>query len=207
VLAAGAQYERLIEALLTLARGQAGADRHELVDLAEVSRHVVDNSRAEAAARDIELHTVLRPCLASGAPRLIERLVANLVDNAVRHNCPGGLVDQQTGSRGGQAYLSISNTGPDIAPEELDQLFQPFRRLADRVGDGFGLGLSIVRAIADAHLATVTTRPGPDGGLSIEVSFPSPPGSTADRGSPTTRQQHTNRTAAQHSEPRDRCGQ
>jgi signal transduction histidine kinase len=139
---------------------------------------------------------VLRRCPISGAPRLVERLIANLVDNALRHNHPGGHVDLRTGTRDGLAYLSISNTGPDIQPQDVDQLFQPFRRLADRVGDGLGLGLSIVQAIADAHRATITAQPRPDGGLSIEVSFPSAPSSTADRGSPATDHRYTAATSA-----------
>lgn len=193
VLAAGAQHERLIEALLTLARGQAGTDRHERVDLAEVAEHIVGNSRAEAAARDIELRTTLRPCPISGAPRLVERLIGNLVDNAVRHNHPGGHVDLCTGTRDGLAYLSISNTGPGVPLQDVDQLFQAFRRHADRVGDGLGLGLSIVQAIADAHRATITTSPRPDGGLSIEVRFPNPPASTETRRPTLSQRTHHSR--------------
>jgi signal transduction histidine kinase len=95
-----------------------------------------------------------------------------LIDNALHHNHPGGHIDVRAETSDGHAVLTISNTGPDIPSDAIDQLFQPFRRLTDRVGDGLGLGLSIVAAIADAHHATITTQPRPDGGLSIEISFP-----------------------------------
>jgi signal transduction histidine kinase len=174
VLAAGAQQERLIDALLTLARGQAGTDRHDRVDLAELARQVLATRSAEATARGLDLRTTLHPAPTSGDTRLVERLIANLIDNALHHNHPDGHIDIRTETRDGHAVLTISNTGPPIPPQAIHQLFQPFRRLADRVGDGLGLGLSIVAAIADAHDAAITTQPRPGGGISIEISFPNP---------------------------------
>jgi signal transduction histidine kinase len=112
-----------------------------------------------------------------GDALLVERLAANLLANAVRHNIPGGHVEVRTGMEDGAAVLSVSNTGPVIPPAELDRIFQPFQRLDRRRAnyqDGHGLGLSIVRAIAAAHDATVTARPLPDGGLSVRVRFPRP---------------------------------
>jgi signal transduction histidine kinase len=115
------------------------------------------------------------PAVLLGDPLLIERMVANLVDNAVRHNVPGGSVRVATGTVGGRAVLSVTNTGPVIPPDQVDGLFLPFQRLhARRVGPGHGLGLSIVRAIATAHGATSTTRALPAGGLAIDVTFPPP---------------------------------
>jgi signal transduction histidine kinase len=172
VLAAGAEQERLIDALLTLARGQAGTDRHDRFDLAALAKQILATRSTEATARDLDLHASLRPAPTSGDPRLVERLIANLIDNALHHNHPGGHIDVRAETSDGHAVLTISNTGPDIPSDAIDQLFQPFRRLTDRVGDGLGLGLSIVAAIADAHHATITTQPRPDGGLSIEISFP-----------------------------------
>jgi signal transduction histidine kinase len=104
--------------------------------------------------------------------------VANLVGNALRHNVPGGWAEIETGTAAGRAVVRVANTGPVIPPAELDRLFQPFQRLGDeRVrpqrGDGLGLGLAIVRAIAVAHGAELTARPRPEGGLDITVSFPS----------------------------------
>lgn len=170
LLAVGEQQERLIEALLTLSRSQRGLDSRQRVDLAAITA-------AAAAAADhagLVLHTALEPAHAAGNPRLVERLVANLLDNAIHHNVAGGTIDVATETRGRRGILVIANTGPAIPPAELDRLFQPFQRLdaARTSTNGFGLGLSIVRAIADAHGATISTEAPPDGGLRIEVAFP-----------------------------------
>jgi signal transduction histidine kinase len=174
VLAAGEQQERLIEALLTLARSQRGLDRREPVDLAALAGRVVDSRRAEAAGRGLGVDVSLDPAVVLGDTRLAERLVANLLDNALRHNVPGGRVQVTTGNRAGQAFLSVANTGPMIAQAEVAGLFEPFRRLgADRVGaDGLGLGLSIVRAIATAHNARLRARALPTGGLDVQIRLP-----------------------------------
>jgi signal transduction histidine kinase len=124
---------------------------------------------------------VTQPAPLDGDSLLVERLVANLLTNAVRHNIPGGRVEVRTEVRDGTAVLSVTNTGPLIPPAELNRLFQPFQRLDRRRANyknGHGLGLSIVRAIATAHDATVTARPMPGGGLCVSVSFP-PPASPA----------------------------
>jgi signal transduction histidine kinase len=99
VLAAGAQQEQLIEALLTLARGQAGVDRNEPFDLATLAERVVASRRAEAQYRDLAVYVDVEPAPGSGDPRLVERLVTNLVDNALRHNIVGGCVVVRTRTR------------------------------------------------------------------------------------------------------------
>ena len=175
VLAAGEQQERLIEGLLTLSRSQRGLDHREPFDLAAVAAEVVETRRPEAEARGLQIDARFEPARSSGDPRLGERLVANLVDNAARHNVPGGRVEIATATRGGKAVLTVINTGPVIRPDDLDRLYQPFQRLdTDRNGDqdGLGLGLSIVHAIAAAHGASLVTRAQPDGGLNIAVTFP-----------------------------------
>jgi DNA-binding response OmpR family regulator len=133
--------------------------------------------RPDADRLGIHLDESTEPAPLDGDPLLIERLVANLLTNAVRHNVAGGRVEVVTGVKEGKAVLSVTNTGPLIPPAEVDRLFQPFQRL-DRhranYSDGHGLGLSIVRAIVTAHDATVTARPMPDGGLSVSVIFPHP---------------------------------
>jgi signal transduction histidine kinase len=168
VLVAGQQQERLIDALLVLARGQAGLSSSGCIDLARIAWPVV----AEAERGDIDLRCTLDAAPVSGDSRLVERLVVNLVDNALRYNGPGGHVEVRTGVRGGQALLTVSNSGPVVPAADVDRLLQPFQRLgSERVGTGAGLGLSIVAAIADAHGATLTATPRPTGGLCIEVAF------------------------------------
>jgi signal transduction histidine kinase len=175
VLIAGEQQERLIEALLTLSRSQRGLDHREPFDLAVIAAEILETQYPEAESRGLHVDTALRSAPTSGDPRLGERLVANLVDNATRHNVPGGRIDIATTVRAGQAVLTIANTGQMIRPNDLDRLYQPFQRLnAGRNGDqdGLGLGLSIVHAIAAAHGATLVTRARPGGGLEIAVTFP-----------------------------------
>jgi signal transduction histidine kinase len=192
VLATGEEQERLIEALLTLARSQRGLDRGEPLDLAAVTEDAVQASETGAQNRGLRVHSALAEAPALGDPRLAERLAANLVDNAVRHNVPGGWVEVVTGMRAGRGILSVANTGPVIPPEKVDLLFQPFGRLEDRVGrDGLGLGLSIVTAIAAAHDADLRARPLPGGGLEVEVHFPKLPA-----GEPTEPETHPKRGSA-----------
>jgi signal transduction histidine kinase len=121
------------------------------------------------------VQTSLHPAPALGDPRLIERLTANLLDNAVRHNIPGGTIQLSTGQHDGRAFISVANTGPLIPPIEIARLSRPFERLAATRasnGNGHGLGLSIVAAIAEAHNATMAAHARPEGGLRIQVSFP-----------------------------------
>jgi signal transduction histidine kinase len=189
VVATGEEQERLIEALLTLARSQRGLDRHEPLDLAAVTGAAVSATEAEAADRGVRVNAALGPAPALGDRRLAERLAANLVDNAVRHNVPGGWVEVATAIRSGRSVLSVSNTGPVIAPEQVERLFQPFGRLeSTRLSrDGLGLGLSIVTAIAAAHDADLRARPLPGGGLEVEIHFPQMPDEPPDPGAAQSR--------------------
>jgi signal transduction histidine kinase len=177
VLASGAQLERLITSLLTLTRGQAGLTKREPFDLAVVAEQVLLSRESGAWARSIELRSVLEPAPVTGDPRLVERLVANLADNALAYNSNPGRIDVITKRRGDVAVLSITNTGPVIDAGAVDRLTQPFERLAtERTGhpEGSGLGLSIVQAIVNAHTGSLTIRPRPRGGLTVDVTFPSP---------------------------------
>lgn len=175
VLAAGAEQDRLIEALLTLARSQRGLDRRELVNLGATAAGVLATRDAEAQHRGLRLSAELGPALVLGDQGLAERLAANLVDNALRHNLPGGWAEVRTWSNPDGVVLSVVNTGPEVPAAELGRLFGPFQRLGhERTGsrDGSGLGLSIVAAITDAHGARVRARPRPGGGLEVQVCFP-----------------------------------
>jgi signal transduction histidine kinase len=177
VLAAGAHQERIIEALLMLARGQAGLANRDTFDLANLAGQVITARHAEAQDRQLRVHTALASAPVAGDLRLAERLIANLADNALRHNTPGGYVEVVTRTRGSHAVLLVTNTGPIVPAAAVDQLLQPFQRLgSDRTahGHGLGLGLSIVKAIADAHGANLTIRPQHSGGLHAEVAFPQP---------------------------------
>ena len=156
VLASEQHLEQLIDALLALTRGQAGLERRERLDLAAVASQAMLARESEARGLDLDVHATLDPAPTDGDPRLLERLIANLLDNAIRHNTPGGHVEITTGTRDQHAFMSIANTGPTIPPEEIQRLFQPFQRLGGartQHKGGHGLGLSIVQAIATAHRA------------------------------------------------------
>jgi signal transduction histidine kinase len=191
VLASGVQQERLIEALLALARGQAGLTKQEPFDLATLAGQVLLARQPRARARSITIRSVLAPAPMTGDSRLAERLVANLVDNALAYNAAPGWIDLMTGRRGDLAFVSVSNTGPVVDPGDVGRLTRPFERLAtERTGhrDGSGLGLSIVQAIVNAHAGSLTLRPRPGGGLTVEAAFPgadSAPDKNPKPGSPT----------------------
>jgi signal transduction histidine kinase len=168
VLEAADRTQALLDSLMVLARSQQATLRREPIDLASAAQHAVDQSLAEAAARDVELRVDLQSTGIDGDRPLVERLVANLVENAVRHNVAGGIVRVTT--RPGS--IRVENTGPVIAPEDVRRLAEPFERLGrDSDGPGAGLGLSIVRAVADAHGAELELSPRAAGGLDVQVTF------------------------------------
>ena len=178
LLAAGRDQERLIEALLTLASSERGLERHERTDIGALVARVLERSLPELEQHQITLDSQLEPAVSEGDPALIERLISNLLDNAVRHNIDGGHVEISTRQRGDRALLRVENSGQMIAPDEIETMFEPFRRLGPaRTGPDsgqHGLGLSIVRAIAEAHHAEIETQPRAGGGLTITVAFPAP---------------------------------
>jgi signal transduction histidine kinase len=177
LLAAGEQQERLVEALLTLATTEHGLDRTDEFDLAETSRQALAPHRAQAERRGLRLDVSLGHAIVRGDPDLTERMAANLIDNAIRYNIPGGSVQVRTETTWDHAVLTVANTGQPVPPDKADQLFEPFQRLIDNQvshPDGHGLGLSIVRAIANAHNARLEVRPHPHGGLTVTSRFPPP---------------------------------
>jgi signal transduction histidine kinase len=181
VAAACERHERLLEALLTLARSDYGRLRREPVDLAVTAAEVL-------RARDhhgLRSTTAFEPARTTGDPQLVERLIANLVENACRHNIPGGRIDIATYTAAGGATFTIANTGPLIPTGELTRLFQPFQRLGSQAApaaDGAGLGLAIVQAIAIAHDAAITAQARTGGGLRIEIDFPADTARRGERG-------------------------
>ncbi|NUO99841.1 MAG: HAMP domain-containing histidine kinase [Nonomuraea sp.] len=174
-LALGEHQEHLVQALLALATGEGGVTSWEPLDLAPIAEGVLASRRPQAAERGLDLTGHLAPAVTAGDPKLLESLVANLLDNAVRHNHPGGHVKITTQASAAHATLTVANSGPIIPAGQLQRLFQPFQRLAPERGthrDGYGLGLAIVSAVAQAHHATLTTVARPEGGLSVTVRFP-----------------------------------
>jgi signal transduction histidine kinase len=177
LLAFNAEQERLIETLLTLASSEAGLSQREPADLAAITGAALAVPRPGISRLGLNVHASIQPAILDGDPLLVQQLVTNMVDNAVRHNIPGGDIQVATGTSDGRAVLSVTNSGQIVPASEVDRLFQPFQRLGPRPArrdGGHGLGLSIVRAIATAHGATITAQPQPGGGLAIDVTFTRP---------------------------------
>ena len=170
--------ERLMDGLLVLARSDRGLDAAEPVDLAEAAARAMDQVSDAAAERGIQLRSALKPAAVRGDQSLLDRMVANLLENAVAYNLPSGWVEVWTSNGSDRARLRVANSGPRVPPEQVTSLFEPFRRLSrDRTGSGrgAGLGLSIVRSVARAHGGDARARPRTSGGLMVEVELPAAP--------------------------------
>ena len=175
LLEASEQQEQLIEALLTLARSQRGLDHREDLDLAAITTSVLQALEPQAGARGLTVSAYVSTAPVLGDSRLLQRLVTNLIDNAIRHNAPAGQITIKVTADRQLPAVTISNTGPVIPAGQVTRLLQPFQRLnttRSASGDGLGLGLSIVAAIARAHQATITINPRSQGGLDVHVRFP-----------------------------------
>ena len=182
LLVVNGRHERLIDGLLTLADSENELSERHPVDLADMAGHLLDTANPQAREGDVTLKAPrLSPAPTAGDPVLLERLVQNLIENAIRHNAPGGWVAVETGSNGDTVTLTVSNSGPFVPRYGLETLFQPFCRLTgERTSRerGFGLGLSIVRAVARAHDGSVTATPrqaDEGGGLIVRVTLPGDP--------------------------------
>jgi len=178
VVDTGKDQAQLIDALLALARSQRGLDHREPVDLRAVVTDALNAGKPAAAAQRLQVDAALDDAGVSGDTRLIHRLVSNLVDNAIRYNCTGGRVEVRLAATATETVLTVTNTGPPVAPDQVSRLLEPFQRAAlDRAAspNGLGLGLSIVAEIAKAHAASLAVRPRPEGGLTVTVSFPAGP--------------------------------
>ncbi|MDH2427481.1 HAMP domain-containing sensor histidine kinase [Sphaerisporangium sp. TRM90804] len=174
LLATTARHERLIEGLLLLTRSEHEVVASRAVQVDEVVRAVEDSLRATARRRRVVMTARLDPAVAAGDPVLIERCVYNLVENALKYNVKDGTVETAVTREDGQVVVRVENSGVPIPGHEVGELFEPFRRLHDRVGSahGSGLGLSIVRAIVTAHRGRVEAAARPEGGLRVTVHLP-----------------------------------
>ncbi|GAA2374112.1 HAMP domain-containing sensor histidine kinase [Dactylosporangium salmoneum] len=175
VLTATARAERLLDGLLALARSDSGALTAEPCDLAVAAAGALGEADPEAERAGLTVTTDLRPAPVHGDPVLLDRLVRNLVDNAIRHNRPAGWLRVTTGATDHGCVITVDNSGDPVPAAEVDRLFEPFQRLArDRAAGprSTGLGLAIVRSIVRAHAGTVTAVPLDEGGLSVTVSLP-----------------------------------
>lgn len=171
---AGRRAEHLVTGLLVLARTEGtGLTERTRTDLAEAVPGALGGVRTELEARALTLRTTLAPAPVEGDPALLERVVGNLVENAVRHNVDAGWLEVLTGVEGADTVLCVASSGPSIGPETVAGLFEPFRRGTDRTGSGSGLGLSIVRAVVTAHGGWVDAEPVAGGGLCVRVRLPS----------------------------------
>ncbi|MFE4637332.1 sensor histidine kinase [Streptomyces sp. NPDC056773] len=176
LLATNERSEQLVEGLLLLARSDNQIIERKPVDLAEVASRALDQARGEAHAKGVEIRGERALAVVQGNGVLLERIALNLVQNAVRYNVPeGGWVEVTTEAVHGQAVLLVSNTGPVVPAYEVDNLFEPFRRLrTERTGSdkGVGLGLSIARSVARAHGGRIQAVPREGGGLVMRVTLP-----------------------------------
>jgi signal transduction histidine kinase len=166
--------ESTVEALLTLAISEVGPAAQESIDLATAAEDALDATHAAIDQRQITVEAALAPAIARGDRVLLERMIANLVENAVLHNNPGGWIGLRTIQQVDSAVFEIANTGDSVPAEQILTLFEPFARAKLRLNssDGVGLGLSIASAIACAHNATITAHPRPGGGLEMSITIP-----------------------------------
>ncbi|WP_098009581.1 HAMP domain-containing sensor histidine kinase [Streptomyces sp. sk226] len=176
LLATNERSEQLVEGLLLLARSDNQIVERKPVDLAEVAERAIDQTRTEAVEKGVEIRGERGSAVVQGNGVLLERIALNLVQNAVRYNVPeDGWVEVATEVRHGQALLTVSNSGPVVPAYEVDNLFEPFRRLrTERTGSdkGVGLGLSIARSVARAHGGRIIAEPREGGGLVMRVTLP-----------------------------------
>ncbi|MFC5910106.1 sensor histidine kinase [Streptacidiphilus monticola] len=178
LLATNERSEQLVEGLLLLARSENELTERKPVDLGEVARQAVEQTRAEAESRDVRLRATLQPAVVYGNGVLLERIALNLIQNGVKYNLPAdGWVEVSAGpGRDGWGELTVSNSGPVVPAYELEQIFEPFRRGKGKErtqsDKGVGLGLSIVRSVVRAHGGSIEATARADGGLSMRVRIP-----------------------------------
>ncbi|MEU4696841.1 sensor histidine kinase [Nonomuraea dietziae] len=182
LLGTNSRHERLIEGLLLLAQSEQELSARKPVELRHVVATAMEQADLHPRRRRVTIHQDLGSAMTEGDPLFLERCVFNLLENAIKYNVRDGEIWVRVSSENESAVITVENTGPVVPPYDVDDLFEPFRRLSgDRVRSerGSGLGLSIVRAIVDAHGGTVTALPRPEGGLVVTVGLPRRAGAAA----------------------------
>ena len=163
--------EGLIESLLMLARSESASGSGVTLDLAALAADCLTDLERQAHAGEIVVSMDLPSAFVRGDPALLERMVSNLIENGIRHNVSGGFLSVATGSDADGAHLTVRNGGEPIAPQDAAELAEPFRRLtAGRAG--YGLGLSIVRSVVEAHHGDLVLTAPEDGGLEVRITLP-----------------------------------
>lgn len=165
--------EALLESLLALARSQSNMNECEVVDLAELAGDVLSERVQRAIDAQIHVDLELGMGTVRGDPWLLERLLANLVDNAITHNRPGGWMTLVVGTHDNSCRIEVHNSGDRLTSAEVDAILQPFRRAADNQRPGYGLGMTIVQSVAKAHGGNVAISAREEGGLDVTVEFAS----------------------------------
>jgi len=166
---------RLASQLLTLSRAEPGSrrPRDETVDLSSSARLVLEGLTDLAVERGIDLGLDAEaPALTCGDGAMLREAIVNLVDNALRYTPPGGSVSVTVKQADGSAMLVVEDTGPGIPPEERDMVLERFYRVPGTLGDGSGIGLSIVREVVDGADGSLTLSTGASGGLKVEMRLP-----------------------------------
>jgi signal transduction histidine kinase len=177
LLEVNARSERLIEALLTLASTENEISERRENDLQELAATALKTCAEELTDKGVAVDQRLQPAPVIGDPGLLQQLVLNLVQNAIRHNIEdAGELWVTTSSDGDEAILEVSNTGQPVAEHDLERMFEPFVRLSrERTGTSHGLGLSIVRSVAHSHGGSVSAQARDGGGLTVTVRLPVQP--------------------------------
>ena len=168
VLGAADEMDELLDGLMVLARSGHGLPGREPLDLAAVASAAAQRVRSSG----VRLRLDLAPAEVQGERRLLERLAANLIENGVRYNAPGGYVAVTTHADASGAVLDVVNSGPVVDPAVASRLTEPFERGGRTGTRGSGLGLSIVRAVAEAHGGRLSLMPRAEGGLAVRVVLP-----------------------------------
>lgn len=172
VVDAATRSEALLDSLLALSRSESTMNDHDVVDLADLVGDVVNDRISAADAASVHVDLDLADACVEGDRFLLERLVANLVDNGINHNTEGGWLQVEVGRRNGSSVLHLANTGDLLTTDQVTDLLKPFHRAGDSSRPGYGLGMTIAQSVVQAHDGSLAVEPRPEGGLDVVVELP-----------------------------------